>query len=124
MERMHGLHPALHPSTIGMNYALAAPGSPRPLARPVHVGNPADIKSPVSFYPNPCKIGQTLNIREEFTNKESLEVLIFDIQGRLVSKNMLTNRSSFHAPSQAGVYTILIREEGRLIGIEKQIIME
>jgi hypothetical protein len=90
----------------------------------VHVDNPADIKAPVSIYPNPCKIGQTLNIREEFTNKESLEVLIFDIQGRLVSKNMLANQLSFNAPFQAGVYTILIREEGRLIGIQKQIIIE
>lgn len=90
----------------------------------VTVDNVTDFKESVSIFPNPCEVGQNLTIRKELTNKERLEVLVLDMQGRLVSRNTLTTPSSFHAPIHAGAYTILIREEGRLIGIAKQIIIE
>lgn len=90
----------------------------------VNVDKIADFQKRVSIFPNPCAVGQSLTISSDLTNNERLEVLVFDMQGRLVSKNILTNQPSFQAPTQEGGYTILIRREGRLIGIAKQIIIE
>jgi len=68
--------------------------------------------------------GQNLTIKEELANKENLEILIFDMQGRLVSRNNLTNQSSIQAPIHKGIYSILIREKSRLIGVTKLVIIE
>jgi len=88
----------------------------------VSIDNTEDFKEYISIFPNPSKIGQNLTIKTELTNKDKLEVLVFDMQGKLVSRNVLINQSSFSAPNQEGIYTILIREEGRLIGLAKQVI--
>ena len=77
----------------------------------------------VSISPNPCKVGQSLTLKQQ-KDKGSREILVFDIQGRLVMSDILTNQSSFQAPKRQGAYSILIREDGRLIGVSKLIISE
>lgn len=84
----------------------------------------ADIKESISVFPNPCKVGQKLKIEIGETYKNGLEILVFELQGKLISRNILTSQSLIYAPTQEGVYTILIREEGRLIGVSKQIIIK
>lgn len=83
-----------------------------------------NLKASISVFPNPSKIGQNLNFKIAFPDEENLEVLVFDMQGRLISRNLLVNPPSVQAPNKAGIYTILIRQEGRLIGVEKQVVVE
>lgn len=90
----------------------------------VHIDVSTESKKPVSFYPNPCKVGQDLTINMNLSNNSGLEILVFDMEGRLVSHNILLNQTTIHSPIKEGVYSILIREKGQLIGVVKQLIIK
>ena len=78
----------------------------------------------IVVFPNPGQVGGNLKLMENMTGKGNIEILVFDMNGRLVSSHILNSQSSFQAPKHKGIYTILIREEGRLIGISKQVIID
>ena len=80
--------------------------------------------SQVLFFPNPSSLGVQINLTQPWSEKSSLEILVFDINGRMVLTKSLNRQASFQGPSKKGVYTILIREEGRLVGVSKQVIIE
>lgn len=90
----------------------------------VDVDNIYDQNEFLSIYPNPSRAGQNLIIKEDLLHKENVEILIFDMQGKLISRNILANQTSFKAPAQEGIYTILIHENGRLVGVTKQVIID
>lgn len=80
--------------------------------------------SEVSIYPNPGFAGQRLTINGLTMNGKEREALIFDLNGKLISGKILTNKSSLAAPLNAGIYTIIIREEDRLVGAIKQVVIQ
>ncbi|MFK7774966.1 MAG: T9SS type A sorting domain-containing protein [Saprospiraceae bacterium] len=89
--------------------------------------NVDNINSPnefLSIYPNPCKVGQQLNINNDLSRKEDVEIFIFDLQGKLISRNVLRNQNNIQAPNQEGIYTIIIREKDRLVGVSKQVVID
>ncbi len=77
---------------------------------------------PFSFFPNPCRPGQQLSIKNLPPKSSKPELLIFDMQGRLYARRPLYNDAFFRAPGQKGVYNILIRSEGRILGTFRQVV--
>lgn len=86
-----------------------------------NVNRPSEL---LSIYPNPCQAGQYLNIKNDLGDQEDVEILIFDIQGKLVSRCSLVKQTIIQAPKQQGIYTILFKKKGQLIGVSKQVIID
>jgi len=78
----------------------------------------------VFTFPNPSTIGGVITIGNQVKGKGNLQVLIYDMQGRLISTSVLKDQSTFQAPNRKGVYNVLILEEDQLIGVVKQLIIE
>jgi len=76
----------------------------------------------LSVYPNPCKAGQDLYLKNVIHNQSDMEVIIFDEQGRMVSCKSYNNKSSFSAPDDTGIYIVILRKEGKKVGVSKQIV--
>jgi len=74
------------------------------------------------LFPNPCQTGQQLNIQNLPSGSSKLEVLIFDMQGRLYARQTLNGNAVLQAPAQKGVYTILLRSEDRMLGSFQQVV--
>lgn len=78
----------------------------------------------ICLYPNPCKMGQKISIQREITTNENLEALFINQQGQLMKIEKLTNQPSIFAPMETGIITLLLRGDGRLIGVSKLLVVE
>ncbi|MCB0707301.1 MAG: hypothetical protein KDC34_18420 [Saprospiraceae bacterium] len=76
------------------------------------------------LFPNPCRMGQDIQLRSNMETCPKLEILVFDIIGRLVSTYDLENQSVFRAPNSIGTFTVVFREQGKLIGTAKLIVIK
>jgi len=94
------------------------------IQKPLNVDDIAKYQEQLSIFPNPGHSGQKLKLKNNLAASGTIEVLIFDMNGRLVFSDILNSQSSFQAPEHEGIYTILIREKGQLIGYSKQLIIE
>lgn len=81
-------------------------------------------ESAVSFFPNPCMSGENINIKRAGTPQTDSEMLIFDMQGRLISRENLYNKSGISAPVSAGIYNILLRENGGISGVTRLVVVD
>lgn len=81
-------------------------------------------ESAVSLFPNPCKSGESIYIKRTGTPQTDSEMLIFDMQGRLINRENLYNKSGISAPSSAGIYNIMFREKGGTSGVTRLVVMD
>ncbi|MEI6410793.1 MAG: T9SS type A sorting domain-containing protein [Bacteroidota bacterium] len=77
-----------------------------------------------SMFPNPCKAGQEFTFLTNKTRHDRVEIIIFDMQGRLILKQIGNNSVKIPAPQYPGNYIVLMRNNAGLIGLEKLIIVE
>lgn len=76
------------------------------------------------MFPNPVSGGQEIRIERQGSFTGTSEVTIFDMQGRLITSQMLKNGSSFKAPQGKGMYTILLKEGIQFTGVCKLIVSD
>ena len=75
-------------------------------------------------YPNPCKTGQPAHLLNLPIQAASMELLLFDVQGRYVSMEISGTPAEVSAPAEPGMYTLLVRSGGRLIGVVKLVVTD
>jgi len=89
----------------------------------------ADPKSPnapiLELYPNPAVAGQS-NLRFELSKSGKTEITVLDVQGKLVRQEFLGNLTPGEYTQTIdlngvnnGTYAVILRQEGRLIGVRK-----
>lgn len=83
----------------------------------------ASNESLLSFFPNPCKSGESIYLKNTGSFIDT-EALIFDMQGKLVRRENLNNKSSINAPSSAGNYSVLLRSVTGIHGISKIVVLD
>ena len=74
------------------------------------------------FFHNPCRPGQQLSLKNLPAANSGAEVFIFDMQGRLYARMPLAGNATLRAPAQKGIYTVLIRSEGKILGTFRQVV--
>ncbi|MCA0238786.1 MAG: hypothetical protein LCH81_20605 [Bacteroidetes bacterium] len=93
---------------------------------PLALGSNVAEEAPtgVNVYPNPCKSGQALQIAHLPAQSANMELLFFDVQGRLVSREISGVPAEAQAPTKPGVYFLLVRAAGRFVGVVKLVVAD
>jgi hypothetical protein len=81
-------------------------------------------KDNLTIFPNPCRAGQKVSFCAIPDTERALEILIFDMQGRLIAHETAASTPNFRTPERSGTYTVLFREKEQLLGVSKLIVMD
>ena len=81
-------------------------------------------KDNLTIFPNPCRAGQKVSFLAIPDTERALEILIFDMQGRLIVHEKAASTPNFRTPERSGTYTVLFREKEQLLGVSKLIVTD
>lgn len=83
-----------------------------------------DNQTDIAAYPNPCRPGNIVHIKNFTDSDQVSEFLIFNQEGRLIKSIRPMPDGTFAVPEKAGVYAVLIRNKSGISGLFRLVVVE